>query len=354
MLAEEGHRREKIEKSMPNECPTSEAELEDLLSTPSDADRAALSALKGNLLMLGAAGKMGPSLARLAKRAAPHLNVIAVARFSEAHLRPELENDGIETHARDLLAPGALDALPEAENVIYLAARKFGTTGDASPTWATNTVLPGLVAQRYPKSRIISWSTGNVYPLVPIESGGATEETPLAPVGEYGQSALGRERIFEYYSRAQGTPVCMLRLNYAVDLRYGVLVDIARQVQAGQTINLEAGHVNVIWQGDANSICLRAWDLCASPPSALNVTGSETLTVREIAEAVGERLGVTPRFTGTPAATALLSNSSKCRALFGAPRVSTPQLLDWVVQWMTQGGRLLAKPTHFAVRDGKF
>lgn len=335
-------------------CPTSETELEDLLSTPWEADCAALAALKGNLLLLGAGGKMGPSLARLAKRAAPHLNVIAVARFSEAHLRPELERDGIETHARDLLAPGALDALPEADNVIYLAARKFGTAGDASPTWATNTVLPGLVAQRYANSRIISWSTGNVYPLVPVASGGATEQTPLAPVGEYGQSALGRERIFEYYSRVQGTPVCMLRLNYAVDLRYGVLVDIARQVQAGQTIDLTMGHVNVIWQGDANSICLRAWNLCASPPSALNITGPETLSVQQIAEAVGEKLGVTPKFTGTPAATALLSNSSKCRSLYGEPKVTTAQLVDWVVQWMTQGGRLLAKPTHFAVRDGKF
>ncbi len=335
-------------------CPTSEAELEELLSTPSDADRAALALLRGNLLMLGAAGKMGPSLARLAKRAAPHLNVIAVARFSEAGLRPELERDGIETHAVDLLARSALDGLPDADHVIYLAARKFGTAGDASPTWATNTVLPGMVAQRYASSKIISWSTGNVYPLVPVSSGGATEETPLAPVGEYGQSALGRERVFEYFSRVQGTPVCMLRLNYAVDLRYGVLVDIAKQVQAGETIDLTMGHVNVIWQGDANSVCLRAWDLCASPPAALNITGPETLTVREIAEAIGERMGVTPKFSGTPAATALLSNSDKCHKLYGEPRVSADELITWVVQWMTQGGRLLTKPTHFAVRDGKF
>jgi len=343
-----------VRKSSLVHCPTSEPELEELLSTPSDADREALKPLRGNLLMLGASGKMGPSLARLAKRAAPHLNVIAVARFSEANLRPELERDGIETHSRDLLAAGALASLPEAEHVIYLAARKFGTAGDASPTWATNTVLPALVAQRYAKSRIISWSTGNVYPFVPVDSGGATEETPMSPVGEYGQSALGRERIFEYYSRAQGTPVCMLRLNYAVDLRYGVLVDIARQVQAGDTIDLAMGHVNVIWQGDANSVCLRAWDQCASPPSALNITGPETLTVREIAEAIGQRLGIAPKFTGEPAPTALLSNSSKCRRLFGEPRVSTSQLLDWVVQWMSHGGRLLTKPTHFAVRDGKF
>ena len=335
-------------------CPGNEPELEDLLATPSTADREALAKLKGNLLLLGAGGKMGPSLARLAKRAAPHLNVIAVARFSEAHLRPELERDGIETIARDLLAPGALADLPDTDRVIYLAARKFGTAGDASPTWATNTVLPGLVAQRYAQSKIISWSTGNVYPFVPVEGGGATELTPLAPVGEYGQSALGRERVFEYYSRSQKTPVCMLRLNYAVDLRYGVLVDIARQIQSGQAIDLTMGHVNVIWQGDANSVCLRAWDLCASPPAALNVTGAETLSVREIAEAIGERLGVAPRFSGTPAPTALLSNSSQCRAIFGEPRVSAPQLLDWVTQWVTQGGRLLAKPTHFAVRDGKF
>ncbi len=335
-------------------CPTSEAELEELLSTPSDDDRAALAPLRGNLLMLGAAGKMGPSLARLAKRAAPHLNVIAVARFSEAGLRPELERDGIETHAVDLLARNALDSLPDADQVIYLAARKFGTAGDASPTWATNTVLPGMVAQRYASSKIISWSTGNVYPLVPVTSGGATEETPLAPVGEYGQSALGRERVFEYFSRTQGTPVCMLRLNYAVDLRYGVLVDIAKQVQAGETIDLTMGHVNVIWQGEANSVCLRAWDLCATPPAALNITGPETLTVREIAEAIGERMGVAPKFSGTPAATALLSNSDKCQRFYGKPRVSADELITWVVQWMSQGGRLLTKPTHFAVRDGKF
>lgn len=335
-------------------CPTTEAELEELLATPSEADRAALAKLSGKLLLLGAGGKMGPSLARLAKRAAPHLNVIAVARFSEAHLRPELEREGIETIASDLLAYHALDQLPDAAHVIYLAARKFGTAGDASPTWATNTVLPGLVAQRYATSRIISWSTGNVYPLIPISGGGATEDTPLAPVGEYGQSALGRERVFEYYSRTQATPVLMLRLNYAVDLRYGVLVDIARQVQAGQAIDLTMGHVNVIWQGDANSICLRAFRLCATPPAALNITGVETLQVKQLAEAIGQRLGVTPAFTGTPAETALLSNARLSEELFGPPRVSTETLLDWVVQWLTQGGRLLAKPTHFAVRDGKF
>ena len=351
MLADSRPPRERIDTVS---CPTTEAELEELLATPSEADRAALAGLRGNLLLLGATGKMGPSLARLAKRAAPHLNVIAVARFTDAHLRPELEQEGIETIACDLLAPGALEKLPDAEQVIYLAARKFGTAGDASPTWATNTVLPGLVAQRYAESRIISWSTGNVYPLVAVTSGGATEETPLAPVGEYGQSALGRERVFEYYSRVQGTPVVMLRLNYAVDLRYGVLVDIARQLLAGEVIDLTMGYVNVIWQGDANSICLRAFRLCATPPSALNVTGAETLSVRQIAEALGQRLDVSPQFSGAPAETALLSNSSKCHALFGAPRVSTPQLLDWVAQWVRQGGRLLAKPTHFAVRDGKF
>ncbi|MBY0502327.1 MAG: NAD-dependent epimerase/dehydratase family protein [Bryobacteraceae bacterium] len=335
-------------------CPRTEAELEELLSTPSEAEREALSKLRGTLMLLGAGGKMGPSLARLAKRAAPHLRVVAVARFSEAHLRPELERDGVETIAGDLLARGAFDSLPDADNVIYLAARKFGTAGDASPTWATNTVLPGLVAQRYAGSRIISWSTGNVYPFVAVDGGGATEDTPLAPVGEYGQSALGRERVFEYYSRAQGTPVVMLRLNYAVDLRYGVLVDLARQLLAGEPIPLEMGHVNVIWQGDANSICLRAFDLCASPPAALNVTGAEVLSVREAAEALAARLGVTARFTGTPAGTALLSNSGLSQRLFGPPRVSSSELIDWVAQWVTQGGRLLTKPTHFAVRDGKF
>jgi hypothetical protein len=336
----------------------SEEELEERLSRPLEADVAAMKALTGDLLVLGAGGKMGPSLVRRAHRAVQQAGtatrVIAVARFSQSDLARSLQSEGIETIACDLLEGGALESLPDAPNVIFMAARKFGTTGSAHLTWAMNTHLPALVAARYRQSRIVAFSSGNVYPLLPIAQGGATESTPTAPVGEYAQSALGRERMFEYGSHRWSTPVCLLRLNYAIDLRYGVLVDIARTVFERRPVDVRMGLVNVIWQGDANSYCLRAFQHCQSPPCVLNITGPETLPVEYIAREFGRRFEIEPEFAGEPGATALLSNAAKAHQLFGYPSVTVAEMMDWVASWIAGGGPLLNKPTHFQVRDGRF
>jgi nucleoside-diphosphate-sugar epimerase len=304
------------------------------------------------------AGKMGPSLARRARRAADEAGVrkriVGVARFSNPRVREELEAAGVETICADLLDEEQLQALPELPNVIYMAARKFGTTGNEYLTWALNTYLPGRVAERFRRSRIVAFSSGNVYPLVPIAHGGPTEATPPDPVGEYAQSVLGRERMFEYFSARYGTPVTLLRLNYAIDLRYGVLVDIALKVYQRQPVNLAMGQVNVIWQGDANSVALRAFRLCQSPPAVLNVTGPETVSVRSLAWKFARRFGVEPIFEGTEAPTALLSDASLCHRLFGYPEVTLEQMIEWVAEWIRAGGVLWNKPTHFEVRDGRF
>lgn len=314
--------------------------------------------LEGDLLILGVGGKMGPSLAKRARRAIDlagvSKRVIGVARFSTGGLARELQSAGVETIQSDLLDDGALAALPDVPNVIFMAAKKFGTTGAEHSTWAMNTFLPGLVAERYRASRIVAFSTGNVYPLRPIEQGGAIESTPVAPVGEYGQSALGRERMFEYGSDRWHTPVTLLRLNYAVELRYGVLVDIGLAVKEGRPVDLRMGLVNVIWQGDANSACLRSLTLCQTPPLVLNLTGPETLPVRYIAERFGARFGVQPVWQGVESPNALLSNASKLHQLFGYPTVAPNDIIDWIANWISRGGPMLNKPTHFQTRDGKF
>jgi nucleoside-diphosphate-sugar epimerase len=331
-----------------------EEQLEDILSQPSHADIDALAALAGDLVILGVAGKMGPSLARRARRAAPHKRIIGVARFSNPAAREQLESWGIETIAADLLEPGALDRLPDAPNVIYMAARKFGSTGDEGLTWAMNTFLPGLVAERFRQSRIVAFSTGNVYPLVPVAHGAPDESTPPVPVGEYGQSALGRERMFQHFSAVHGTPVTLLRVNYAIDLRYGVLLDIGQKVFERRPVDLKMGHANVIWQGDANSVCLRSFALCQSPPAVLNLTGPETVAVRWVARRFGQRFGVEPLLEAAEAETALLSNAARCHRLFGYPSVSVDQMIEWIADWIGMGGPTWNKPTHFEVRDGRF
>jgi nucleoside-diphosphate-sugar epimerase len=328
--------------------------LEDVLSTPSHADVDALAALAGDLLILGVAGKMGPSLAHRARRAAPHKRIVGVARFSNPAARAQLEAWGIETIAADLLQPEALDRLPDAPNVIYMAARKFGSTGNEGLTWAMNTYLPGLVADRFRQARIVAFSTGNVYPLMPVLQGGSDESCPPVPVGEYGQSALGRERMFEHFSATHGTPVTLLRLNYAIDLRYGVLLDIGQKVFERRPVNLKMGHANVIWQGDANSICLRSFALAKSPPEVLNVTGPEMVSVRWAAHRFAARFGIEPILEGTESDTALLSNAARCHKLFGYPAVTVEQMIEWTADWIGMGGATLNKPTHFEVRDGKF
>ena len=335
-----------------------EVELQEGLTCPSPEDIAAMAVLDGDLLILGAGGKMGPSLAKLARRAADTTGkknrVIAVARFSDGNTRAGLEAAGIETIACDLLDPGALEALPDAANVIFMAGRKFGTTGSAHMTWALNTFLPGLVAERYRDSRIVAFSTGNVYGMRPVVWGGATEFSTVAPEGEYAQSALGRERMFEYGSSRWQTKAALLRLNYAVDLRYGVLVDIAFAVYRGQTVDLQVGTVNVIWQGDANSMCLRTFAHCASPPLVLNITGPETISVREAARQFGRRFGKEPVFSGEESPAALLNNAARAHQLFGYPKVTLGDMMDWVASWIEKGAPLLNKPTHFQTTDGNF
>lgn len=335
------------------------AELEERLSRPSEAVVSAMKAIDGDLLILGAGGKMGPSLVRLARRAADLAgsprHIIAVSRFRNSDLSTELSALGIETIACDLLKPGSLSHLPEIPNVIFMAARKFGTSSDEHLTWAMNTYLPGLVAERFRHCRIVTFSTGNVYPLRSLAQGGALETTPVAPIGEYAQSALGRERMFQYASARWGTCVAILRLNYAVELRYGVVVDIGRAVFERRPISLSMPYVNVIWQGDANSWCLRSFAHCQSPPFILNITGPETLSVREVAAEFGRHFGVEPILApDANDSTALLNDAGKANALFGNPTVTPAKMIQWIADWIKQGGATLNKATHFETRDGRF
>ncbi len=335
-----------------------EQQLEDLLSEPSEADAQAMASLPGDLLILGAGGKMGPSLARRAQRACElggvKKRVIAVARFSTAGTREFLDRSGVETIAADLLEPEDLAALPDAQNVIFMTGRKFGSTGSEHLTWAMNVFQPATAAERFRDARIVAFSSGNVYPLVPVLEGGATESTAPGPVGEYAQSALGRERMLEYFSARHGTPTTILRLNYAIDLRYGVLLDVGQHVFERRAIDLTMGHANVIWQGDANSVCLRSFTLCQSPPTILNLTGPQTVSIRWLARRFGERFGIEPVFAGSESETALLSNAARCHRLFGYPAVTIEQMIEWVADWIGLGGATLNKPTHFEARDGKF
>jgi nucleoside-diphosphate-sugar epimerase len=332
-----------------------EAELEDLLSTPRRETEAALAACPGDMVILGAGGKMGPSLARMAARATQgKRRVIAVSRWSSDAAEKKLNSAGVETIRADLLDRESVAKLPDAPNVIYMAGQKFGTTGAPAMTWAMNTIVPMYCAERYRNSRIVAFSTGNVYPLTPVASRGAKEDDPLGPVGEYAASCVGRERVFEFYSERYGTKFSIIRLNYAIDLRYGVLVDIATHVKRQVALPIDMGYVNVIWQGDANHIALEALSHASSPPYVLNVTGGEHLAVREIAEWFGRRFGTKPVLTGTERRDALLSDTSRMRSSFAPPEVSAEQMYEWVADWLDSGGPLLGKPTHFEARDGKF
>lgn len=333
-------------------------QLEERLSEPTPEVVETLRWLEGDLIVLGVAGKMGPSLARMARRASEQAGIrrriIGVARFSHAGLEPGLHRHGVETIRCDLLDEAAVQRLPDAPNVLYLAGMKFGSTGQEPFTWAMNTLLPAVVCRKYARSRIVAFSTGNVYGLVPAAGGGSVESNSPVPVGEYAMSCLGRERMFEYFSRTQGTRVALLRLNYACDLRYGVLVDLAQKVLAGAPIDLGMGWFNTLWQGDANAMTLRCFDHVASPPLVLNLTGPEVLNVRETCEKLGKLLGRRPVFLGAESSTALLSNASRAFSLLGRPQVSAEQLLARVAAWLRQGGPTLSKPTHFEARDGRF
>jgi nucleoside-diphosphate-sugar epimerase len=330
------------------------AHLEDVMTTPSPALVRDLARVPGDLIILGVGGKMGPTLAQLAKRAAPEKRVVGVARFSEPGLREALERHGIECVQADLLDRDAIARLPKLPNVVFMAGRKFGSTGAEHLTWAMNVHVPAMVAEAFAGSRIVAFSTACVYPFVPVASGGATEATPRTPPpGEYANSCVGRERMFEHFSQRHGTPGRLIRLSYAIDMRYGVLHDVARKIRARAPIDLTMGHVNVIWQGDANAQALRALAHCTSPTSGLNVSGPVT-SIRSIATALGERLGVAPIFTGEPAATAWLVNTAEAERLFGPPEVPLEQLVDWTADWVARDGASLGKDTHYDVRDGNY
>ena len=336
-------------------APQTEEDLEEILSRPTQGVMEVLATLSGDLLVLGAGGKMGPSLALMAQRVLGERHrVIAVSRFRDPACRRLLEQAGMRTIAADLRDPAAIAALPDAPDLIFMAGQKFGTNPAPAETWAMNALVPALVAARYPGRRFVVFSTGNVYPLVPASSKGAREDHPVGPVGEYAMSCVARERLFEDAASRDGTPVTIFRLNYANDLRYGVLVDLARRVLTGEPVDLSMGQVNLIWQGDANARALQCLALASSPATILNVTGPDVLSVRALAKRIGDYAGREPVFKGSEAADSLLSDASRSIQLFGPPVVSVDTMIEWTVSWLRQGGRVLGKPTHFEERHGQF
>lgn len=341
----------------PDHFDTVEA-LDEFMSRPTPEVVAALQNLDGDIMILGVGGKMGPSLATLARRACAeaglHKRVIGVSRFSSPQAMAQLNEAGVETISCDLLNEDALRALPDVPNIIYMAGMKFGATGREAQTWAMNAFLPGVVVRKFCRSRMVLFSSGNVYPLTSLLAGACTEQTPPAPIGEYAQSVLGRERVFAHFAGQLGVPAVIFRLNYAVEMRYGVLLDVATAVWAGEPIDLRNGYANVIWQGDANAVALRTLEHVMTPPLLLNVTGPEIVSIRALAVRFGQLLGKEPIFSGVEQPDALLGDAGLAHKLFGYPRVPLGQVIAWVARWVQSGGPTLQKPTHFQTRDGKY
>ena len=335
-------------------------QLEEMLSRPTDYVVDMFKRIPGDVIVLGVGGKMGPTLARMARRAADQADgatrrqIIGVSRFSSPAERDKLERVGVKTITADLLDVDQLNSLPDIPNVVYMAGMKFGTTGQQARTWAMNSYLPGPVALKYRRSRIAVFSTGNVYPLAPVTSGGSREIDDVEPIGEYAMSCVGRERVFEHFSRQFGTPMALIRLTYAVEARYGVLVDLATKVWKREPVDLSNGCFKCMWQGDANAMSLATLGLVASPPAVLNVVSPDLLKTRAMAEALGRRMGRAVAFTGVEGPTAYFSDATLCTQHFGRPNVTVEQMLDWVADWVANGRENLGKPTHFEVRDGKF
>jgi nucleoside-diphosphate-sugar epimerase len=330
------------------------AALDNLLCRPSQPLIDDLSRVEGDIMILGVAGKMGPTLAGLAKAALPDRRIIGVARFSDRGVKDWLQARGIETINCDLLDEAAIATLPQAANVVFMAGRKFGAEGDLSLTWAMNAHVPALVAQAFPRARIVAFSTGCVYPFVPVAGKGANEAVAPNPPGEYAQSCVGRERMFEYFSKQHSTPGRLFRLNYAIDMRYGVLHDIASKILSGTPINVSLGHVNFIWQGDAAAQALRCLAHCDTPTSPINVSGHEILAVRDLAAKLGALLGREPVIVGTEQPTAWLTDTSEATKLFGLPIVDTDRLIAWTADWVARSMPSLCKPTKYEVRDGRY
>lgn len=334
------------------------SELDSLLSEPTEAAIRSVAQLDGDVLILGAGGKMGPSLARMignaGKSSGTEREITAVSRFSVNSVQDELEHYGIRTIVSDLLAEGSIARLPDAANVVLMTGSKFGTQQDASHTWAMNVLLPAAVCQRFRESRILAFSTGNVYPFVSASSGGSLESDVLDPVGEYGMSAVGRERILEYHARQNNTLISIVRLNYAVEMRYGVLVDLARRVLSGDPMDISMGYANVIWQGDANAMALAAFADASSEPFVINVAGDEIFSVAKVYERFGEIFGKPVTFTGSANEFALLNNARQASERYGSTRVKLDCLINWTADWLQREMPTWQKPTHFEVRDGQF
>jgi nucleoside-diphosphate-sugar epimerase len=328
--------------------------LEDILSEPSEATKKIVAGLSGDIVVLGAGGKMGPTLTMMLKKASPSKKIYAVSRFSDKSVRSRIEQAQVETIEADLLDESHYRKLPNAENIFFLAGMKFGSTDNQPLTWVMNSYVPTLVARHYKNSRIVAYSTGNVYPLVETTGGGATEQTAPEPVGEYAQSCLGRERMFEYFSQLYNTPVTLVRLNYANEPRYGIIVDLTSKILNDTPIDLTMGTVNLIWQRDANDYIIRAISLAKSPPAVLNVTGPDTIPIRRLAEQIGRTLGRKPKFVSREAPSALLSDASYAFSTFGPPQTTLEQMVSMITRWVAAGKKTLNKPTKYGIRDGKF